>query len=368
MNEQKGHFRSTLIAGAMLLLLLLTLGGVAAAQGEDPGGNVSSKSMGILRAAPPRPWTSQELIDAVPYPLPQREAPISATEVMTPFLPGGEPGFAPSTLPVGFPPATKAPKEPSPAPAPFAGATNGVAGYDYPPPFERYAPYATPRSLFPLMAVGRLFFTQGGVRYSCSAASIGNYAVWTAGHCIHAGDGSADGWSSNVIFVPAYHNGRAPFGQWAAVNLWTKQGWYASGDFRYDMAGATLKKLGGRKISQRVGALGFAWNQGLKVHWHAVGYPAGDPFDGSRQYVCTASYATSDLSMGEPAPSGMGCDMTGGSSGGPWITGFSPSSRSGNFLNGNVSYGYLDEPLQMFSPYFDDDAKGLYDALVGDAP
>ena len=33
---------------------------------------------------------------------------------------------------------------------------------------------------------------------------------------------------------------------------------------------------------------------------------------------------------------GVGCDMTGGSSGGPWILGLG----RGNYINGLISYGY----------------------------
>lgn len=344
------------IAGLVMVLWI----GTALAQAPDPTANVSNRSLvGALMA--PRPWTAAEMQAAVPYPLPQREG--GPTAAIVPTAPPGEPGFVPARPPEGgaWLPRTRG------MAGPVVGAAADGEGFGYPPPFDRYAPYAQPRTVFPLMAVGRLFFVRDGVRYSCSAASIGNFAVWTAGHCVHDGESGDAGWSQNVVFAPAYHNGRAPLGQWTASVLWTKTGWFADGDFRYDMGGAVLRRLGGRKISQRVGALGFAWNQGFKVHWYAVGYPASAPFDGRRQFLCSASFATADPGLGAPAPVGMGCDLTGGISGGPWLLAFTPFG-DGNYLNGNFSYGYVNEPLQVYSPYFDDAAKSLYDVLIAETP
>ena len=39
-----------------------------------------------------------------------------------------------------------------------------------------------------------------------------------------------------------------------------------------------------------------------------------------------------------------------------------------NFLNGNNSYRYLSHPAEMFSPYFGNRAKELYDDLMIDSP
>lgn len=347
----------------VVLLTTVLLFGVlpAFAHGPaDPGDNVSTKDL-IRPFAAARSWTAAEMEAAIPLPYPTRDG--SAPQGLTAQggVPTGPAGFTPSVAPAGA--------QLYAAPMPAAATAGAAAGFGYPPPFDRYQPYVQPRYLFPLKAVGRLFFESGGVKYSCSAASVGNYAIWTAGHCVHSGDGSSEGWAQRMVFVPAYHDGRAPYGQWAMATLWTRREWYESGDFRHDMGGAVLKKLNGNKISKVVGALGFAWNQPLAVHWHAVGYPAGAPFNGKRQFTCLASYAASDSSMGDPAPSGIGCDLTPGVSGGSWIQTFKPNTAGGaNFVNGNYSYGYLDEPLQIYSPYYDDNAKGLYDALTGDAP
>ncbi len=147
-----------------------------------------------------------------------------------------------------------------------------LAGYGYPPPFTRHN-VIPPYSLYPYRTVGKLFFRNGGKSYVCSASSIGNYAIWTAGHCVHAGNGMASGWSTNVVFVPAYKNGTAPYGQWPAKNLWTRTAWYKNGipkGLCQDMGGAVLYPKSGKKISQVVGWLGFAWDWSRVQHWHSL--------------------------------------------------------------------------------------------------
>ena len=55
---------------------------------------------------------------------------------------------------------------------------------------------------------------------------------------------------------------------------------------------------------------------------------------------------------------GIGCDMTGGSSGGGWIVG-------GNLYSVN-SYGYSNQPDVMFGPYLDGVAQSVYNAAAAD--
>ena len=69
--------------------------------------------------------------------------------------------------------------------------------------------------------------------------------------------------------------------------------------------------------------------------------------------VCQASHAYDDITIAGagPDPFAIGCDMTGGSSGGPFIKNF----KSGNYINGHNDYKYVNPalPLAMFSPYLD---------------
>lgn len=236
-----------------------------------------------------------------------------------------------------------------------------LAGYGYPAPYSRWENFVD-YTKFPFRTVGKLFFKRGSRNFVCSAASIGNCAIFTAGHCLHAGNNKTSGWSKNVVFVPAYKDGNAPFGQWPAKQLWVKSAWYKSGiskGLAQDMGGATLHKRNGKKISQRVGWLGFAYNWSRSQHWLQHGYPAASPFNGRRMIISASSYAYNGSVGASPAPVGVGSDLTGGSSGGPWIWRFG----DGNYLNGVNSYRRGNKPKEMFSPYFGKYAKSLFDTL-----
>lgn len=177
-----------------------------------------------------------------------------------------------------------------------------------------------------------------------------NNAIWTAGHCVHEGNGRSDGWSTNVVFVPQYRNGSAPCGQWPVTNLKTTSQWRNGSDFARD--------FGGGRVNANIsctGKLGFAYNQNYGKRWTAVGYPAGSPFNGSRMIECR-NQPRSLIDSGNPRPFSIRCNMTGGSSGGPYII-------NSNAINGNVSYGYRNRPNELYSPYFGSAAKSFYDGL-----
>jgi hypothetical protein len=309
-------------------------------------------------------WTTADFLEAEPCPvLEVSEEDLNKQLEELTQKPESEAGggVAPGGLPQT---ATAAPTGEQPT------ATTG--GYNYPPPYSRFENFS-PYNLFPFITIGKLFFEQGGGKYVCSAASIGNNAIWTAGHCVHRGNGKPDGWSTRIVFVPAYKDGTAPFGQWPAKYAITTGDWYGKGNpgglFR-DMGGAVLfPNSAGKKISEVVGWLGFAWNWSYYQHWMACGYPAGafpsgynspPSFNGQRQIITAASFAYTGDVPGDPKPQGIGSDMTGGCSGGPWILRFG----RGNYLNGNNSYRHGDKPEELFSPRFDDLAKSVLDVLI----
>ncbi|MCV2884339.1 hypothetical protein OE749_06495 [Aestuariibacter sp. AA17] len=238
-------------------------------------------------------------------------------------------------------------------------ATSG--GYNYPPPYTRYEVFDSYK-VYPYRCVGKLFFKRNGKSYVCSASSIGGDAIWTAGHCLHAGNNKASGWATNVVFVPAYKDGAAPFGQWHVKRMWVRTSWYKHGipkGLAQDMGGGIVYKRNGKRLSQVVGWLGFAWNFSKYQHWTQFGYPAAAPFNGKRLITCTSSYAYHGSVGASPKPIGVGSDLTGGSSGGPWIMRFA----TGNYVNGLNSYRRSSKKHEMYSPYFNNNAKSLYNLL-----
>jgi V8-like Glu-specific endopeptidase len=322
--------------------------------GATAGGNTRSPHQELHMAlAASEFWTASAMQEAEPYPLPEVGPKVDEKEDALALALSAEPGQI-----KGVPPEGSEPAETSPV------ATTG--GYDYPGPYTRFEVPQVIYGVYPWITVGKVFFKQNGGSYVASAASIGNYAIWTAGHVVHAGDGKPSGWSTDMIFVPAYRDGSAPYGKWSVSYLWTRTTWYQNGNpngLTEDMGGGILNTLESKKISQKVGALGFAWNRGRLQHWNSLGYPAASPFNGQRMHDCQASYAY-DGSVPGIKPVAIGCDMTGGCSGGPWVL----KLLTDNTLNGNNSYRQSNRPEEMNSPYFDDRAKSLFDALQASTP
>jgi V8-like Glu-specific endopeptidase len=215
-------------------------------------------------------------------------------------------------------------------------------------------PFSSHEAAQPYPAMqGKVFFTEAGVNYVCSGTALtsaNRSTVWTAGHCVNDGAGT---FHSNWAFVPAYRNGSAPYGTWTARNLWTSSGWNGSGDFSYDVGAAAVATNGRQSLTDVVGGRGIAFNYSRSQSFVDYGYPAAPPFDGSKLWVCEAAHATDDTSA-NPATMGIGCDMTGGSSGGGWTV--------GNTVYSVNSYGYSNQPDVMYGPYQGTVAQGVYNA------
>ncbi|PZF80656.1 trypsin-like serine peptidase [Jiangella anatolica] len=214
-------------------------------------------------------------------------------------------------------------------------------------------PAAVPEN--PRPQLGKVFFTVGGVNYVCSgtATTSGNGdVVTTAGHCLHEGDGGA--FASRFTFVPAYDNGSAPYGQWTASDLFTSSGWANSGDFNVDVGFAVMNEnASGQSLTSVVGSYPIAFNLSRGLSYTSYGYPAGAPFNGQRLYSCSGTARNDPSGL---QTQGIACDMTGGSSGGGWIT--------GGRLNSVNSYKYNNDPNTMYGPYFGSTAQSIYNAAA----
>ncbi len=266
------------------------------------------------------------------------------------------------------------------------------------PPFEytRYRLFPDIRRVrktFPYRAVGKLFFTIPYVGiFVCSGSvvsAVNRSVVWTAGHCVVTPAGTFPGQAeplqhTNFLFIPAFHRNHLsghmdnPFGAWTAHASVTLNLWSVAGLSEYDYAALVMARGGKRGralIAKKTGFLGFLTNFPRFQHWHVSGYPAGPQsppspgpiFDGGHQEICTALLGALDQPSGipgvDPPTNGIGCDQTGGASGGPWLLDFSGSPGFNNLVNSNNSYRYvcitpecLDQfpflPLELYGPYF----------------
>jgi V8-like Glu-specific endopeptidase len=199
----------------------------------------------------------------------------------------------------------------------------------------------------PISNIGKVFFTMGGSNYVCSGNSVtstNKSTVSTAGHCVNEGPGA---FATNFVFVPAYVNGAAPYGKWAAEALYTTTQWSSAGDMQYDTGFAVVSPLNGQNLSDVVGASGVQFNAARGLTYKSYGYPAAAPFDGQSLVSCTGP-ASDDPNNPQFNAQGIPCDMTGGSSGGPWFIGTSSSG----YQNSINSYGYGSRSTVMYGPYW----------------
>ncbi|MEV7172837.1 peptidase [Streptomyces sp. NPDC093224] len=203
---------------------------------------------------------------------------------------------------------------------------------------------------------GRVFFTMGGRTASCSGNSItsaNGSTVMTAGHCVKY----QGAWHTNWVFVPAYSNGSAPYGQWSATKTFATDQWAASEDMNHDVGLAVVAPLNGQTLSQAVGAQGVLFNGGYNKKMYSFGFPAAAPYDGSKLVYCSGNSGKDFLLTKDH---GLGCNMTGGSSGGPWFQDFNEATGLGMQVSVN-SFGYVFFPNRMFGPYLGNEAKAAYD-------
>lgn len=210
---------------------------------------------------------------------------------------------------------------------------------------------------FPVSTVGKVFFTNAaGQNMVCSGtaiASSNHNAVDTAGHCLYWNGG----WVNNVIFCPLYDNGNTQYGCWAARALEVPSDWINArpGDLHHDFGMAIVSPNSEGNLTDVVGGAGWAYNQPVNRPFSAYGYPAGAPFDGQTRQSCEGVSGTLWQHGGGTVVS-IPCNLTGGSSGGPWFI-----QIGGDwYLNGHNDFTSSLQPGHMFSPYYDDTWYTLY--------
>ncbi|GHF28848.1 peptidase [Streptomyces mashuensis] len=207
---------------------------------------------------------------------------------------------------------------------------------------------------------GRVFFTFNGRNASCSGdavTSANGSTVLTAGHCVKY-QGS---WHTNWTFVPGYHDGQTPYGTWTASKTLTTPQWEASEEMNYDVGAAVVGTLDGKRLTDVVGGQGVQFNGAYNEDMYAFGFPAASPYDGTKLIHCSGR-SSKDFLLTQDH--GLGCNMTGGSSGGPWFASFDEAGGTGLQASVN-SFGYTFLPNRMFGPYFGDEVKALYERAAG---
>ena len=256
-------------------------------------------------------WTTEDFLAAEPYPMPD-----ITEEMVRAFLDKTTPPTSKggSTSP-GGPPASGGGND--------AQSAAQTLGYPYPPPFNQHevlVPYTT----YPYCTIGKLFFKQGTGSYVASASSIGKNGLWTAGHCVHSGNGQPCGWSTNMVFVPAYKDGAAPLGQFTARQLVLPHQLVSARQSRRTLRGH------GRRHPQSAERTSIEprWWAGSASRGTSRATRSGHSRLSGGPAVQRTAYVAGHRSLrqrrhgpGSPPTVGIGCSITTGCSGGPWVLG-----------------------------------------------
>ena len=234
----------------------------------------------------------------------------------------------------------------------------------------------TDTSAFPARVHGRVFFSIGVEDFSCSGTVVttpAQNAVLTAGHCVFDAPpppGGGTGFVDNWAFVPGFRDPdgmggnppEMPFGTFDANTLLAPVGWTSAGSLAFDFAGALLAPdASGNPVERVVGSRGIAFNQRRNQAYRSYGYPADplDGFDGSRLFACDSRYGgDAPVATTGPLPMGLGCDMTGGASGGGWVA-------QNRFVESVNSFVLPSHPDVLYGPHLEIEARTLYGSGAG---
>lgn len=329
------------------ILLIGLMAAINTSYGATPTGGVVSEQEVLGKSAAALAstsqtvaafWTKARMDGAKPMPtpvVPVSAASLSTAPIVQETLEVADPGFVPGCKPTA--------KNCDPRPrkllmqSGLASATQSFGDLMQPmhgdkpinPKDGPYGPFQRWReaesiTAYPKSTVGKLFFSLGGQNWVCSASVIGRSTLITAGHCNSDGAGH---FATNRLFCPSYLNGaNASRGCWTVVTSAVSNPWHNGGDPDYDyscLVTATTGTVVANKIGNVTGTLGRAWNWNPSQAVRTFGYPQAAPFTGGTlQTTASTEWYTHDFTVGGQISKIIGSDLTGGSSGGPWILGW----------------------------------------------
>jgi V8-like Glu-specific endopeptidase len=208
--------------------------------------------------------------------------------------------------------------------------------------------------------VGALFLRQGNANHFCTASVVdspGRDLLVTAAHCINSGKGGS--YRQDIVFIPGYRDGEAPFGIWTVRQLLVAPQWANASDPDFDVGFVVLNSLGGRNIEDILGANRLGLDTSYQYLVRVTGYPDSD----ASPITClnyTSEESTSQLRFD--------CGgYTGGTSGSPWMTNFDPRTRTGTIVG--VLGGYQlggDTPAISYSAVLSPAIQHLYQRAISD--
>jgi V8-like Glu-specific endopeptidase len=208
--------------------------------------------------------------------------------------------------------------------------------------------------------VGALFTTTGGGKlgsHFCTASVVDSPdrdILITAAHCV--GNTKPD----QILFVPGFHNGRAPYGVWRITRVVVDSSWTAAANPDDDFAFLVVAAgPGGRRVQDVTGGerLGRSLSLPARQLVQVVGYPDA----GAAPISCVnrvIGYSSSQLEFN--------CGgYTDGTSGGPLLRNVSPSTGLGTVIG--VIGGYEqggDTASVSYAARFGPNVAALYETAT----
>ncbi len=154
--------------------------------------------------------------------------------------------------------------------------------------------------------IGAVFSGGLGGSHYCTATVVdspGGNLIVTAAHCLG---------STSEVFVPGYHDGKAPYGVWRLRRVVVDGQWSTGSDQDHDVAFAVVEPLNGHNIQSAVGGYPLGIGQGTDSPVTITGYP---------QTTQTPITCTNRITAYSGTQLRIYCTgFTGGTSGSPWIT------------------------------------------------
>lgn len=228
-------------------------------------------------------------------------------------------------------------------------------------------------------ATGKVYFEteDGAFAWVCSGSVAtdginGRSLVLTAAHCAYDEENGA--FVENWLFIPDFDESptftcaQSAYGCWTADALVVHDGYASAGGFNtqatlHDFAFAVVGPggtSGTAQLDSTVGSfpLSIGGFDSVGDTAYAFGYPAAQKYKGNDLTYCAGSIFEDPYN--EELTWGLPCRMTGGSSGGPWLSSFATSGNSGGLSSLN-SYGYSGVSA-MHGPKFNSDTQAVYNA------
>ena len=228
-------------------------------------------------------------------------------------------------------------------------------------------------------AIGRVLFTMDGSDWVCSAVAATDTradisVVLTAAHCAY--DQATRAFATNWTFIPEYDTApelrdctRTVHGCWIASGLVVHRGYAGQRSFnttavQHDWAFAVVPTGGhsNTQLDATVGSYPISFTSYANgTPMTAMGYPAGGAYAPGHELVYCHGAVGSDPYTSYRTYR-LPCDMTGGSSGGPWFTGFDENGNTGTLSSVN-SYGYSGITA-MHGPKFNTKTRDTWNAAI----